>query len=146
MPILNIDEGDTLWLSYGYDSRIIDYVVINTETSVTSLGRFPNGTGDFEEMIPTQTSENIASSRGLINDEVFVYPNPAGHSFNVKTNQDLPCDIDLYTLDGRQMFTSKSMDGQETITIDSSTLAEGIYLVQVGFGTERITKRIMITH
>jgi hypothetical protein len=141
----SIEAGDTLWLSYG-PTQIIDSIVVGEQQGVTSIGRYPNGTGTFQEMIATQGMTNEVLDRDLVAADIFIYPNPASLSFTVKTNQDASCEIELFTMDGRNLMSSLTLEGNSTQVIDSSALAEGLYLLNVTYNNERITKRIIITH
>lgn len=138
-------DVDSIWISY-LGGSVIDSVIVPKQYGLTSVGRFPNGSGDFQELVPTIGLENIDSERSLVSADVFVYPNPAGQSFAIKTNQDNSCELAVYSMDGRNIMPSVTMEGNSTKVIDSSNWAEGIYILSVAIEEERITKRLMITH
>jgi len=140
-----LEEGDTLWISDGLEN-VIDFVIVQEQTAVTSYSRYPNGTGYFREMIASPRESNELLDRRILNDEVFIYPNPSNGVFNIKTNQEFDCSVDVYGMDGRKVMPQQTLEGWGSISIDSSDLVDGIYLVHVGYNGQSTTKRIIITH
>jgi spore coat protein CotH len=139
------DSGDSLWLSYG-NGTVIDSIVLGQQYNATSFGRYPNGTGNFVEMVPSPLELNGDQVFAIVSDDVFIFPNPTSNAFNIKTNKDVDYIIDLYTIHGRKVMGTRTLEGNGQITIDSSNLANGIYLVHVSYNEESATKKIMITH
>lgn len=139
------DSGDSLWLSYS-NGTVIDSIVLGQQYNTTSFGRYPNGTGGFVEMVPSPLEFNGDQIFAIVSDEVFIFPNPTSDAFNIKTNKDVDYNIDLYSIHGRKIMESRTLEGNGQITIDSSNLANGIYLVHVSYNEESTTKKIMITH
>ncbi|MFT6281636.1 MAG: spore coat protein CotH [Salibacteraceae bacterium] len=138
-------SGDSLWLSYG-NGTVIDSIVLGQQYNATSFGRYPNGTGNFVEMVPSPLELNGDQVFAIVSDDVFIFPNPTSNAFNIKTNKDLDYTIDLYSIHGRKVMGTRTLEGNGQITIDSSKLANGIYLVYVSYNEESATKKIMITH
>ncbi|NRA11313.1 MAG: T9SS type A sorting domain-containing protein [Crocinitomicaceae bacterium] len=134
-----------MWLSYN-NGTVIDSIVLGQQFNATSFGRYPNGTGDFVEMVPSPLEYNGDQIFALVTDEVFIFPNPTSGAFNIKTNRDVDYNIDLYSILGRKVMESRTLEGNSQISIDSSQLADGIYLVHVSYNGESTTKKIMITH
>jgi spore coat protein CotH len=139
------DSGDSLWLSYG-NGTVIDSIVLGQQYNATSFGRYPNGTGNFVEMVPSPLELNGDQVFAIVSDDVFIFPNPTSNAFNIKTNKDVDYTVDLYTIHGRKVMGTRTLEGNGQITIDSSNLANGIYLVHVSYNEESATKKIMITH
>ena len=94
-------NGEELILSYA-DGSVVDSITYSVQYPLISLGRFPNGTGDFVSMSPTYGGENVQSESPLLNNELFIYPNPANQSFNIKTKLTAPVYIEIITLDGKK--------------------------------------------
>ncbi|MFT6983247.1 MAG: hypothetical protein ACJAUD_002019, partial [Crocinitomicaceae bacterium] len=138
-------SGDSLWLSYG-NGTVIDSIVLGQQYNATSFGRYPNGTGNFVEMVPSPLELNGDQVFAIVSDDVFIFPNPTSNAFNIKTNKDLDYTVDLYSIHGRKVMGTRTLEGNGQITIDSSKLANGIYLVYVSYNEESATKKIMITH
>ena len=138
-------EGDSLWISYS-DGSIIDSVYFGEQQTISSFGRYPNGTGSFVEMLPTFGKENDGVDASVLLEDVFVYPNPADGELNVRINQSESCEIAIYTLDGRMAAPKQKSVGGETIAINTFSFSRGIYLLHVSYGSENTIKKIMITH
>lgn len=141
-----LEFGDTIWISNGTIGGLINWVIIGEQNGVTSYARFPNGSGDFQEMIATPMMENVQYERALLDDAVFIFPNPSNGAFSVKTNQEYVCYVDVYSVHGRKVIPTKTLEGNSMITIEAGDLADGIYLVHVSFNGENSIKKIMITH
>lgn len=137
-------EADSLWLSYA-DGSIIDSIFFEDQYEVTSFGRYPNGTGAFREMLPTYAALNDLSDAALLNDDVFIFPNPATTSFDIKLNIDEKATINIYTVDGRRVVSDMTSEGKEVLNVDSSQFTSGIYLAHFAFDNNEIIKKIIIT-
>ena len=141
-----LEVGDTLWISSGLDGTVIDSIIVGGQNGVTSYSRYPNGNGDFIEMIASPMETNKQYARALLDDAVFIFPNPSNGAFSVKTNQEFVCSVDLYSINGRKVLPSQTLEGNSMITIEAGDLAEGIYLVHVSYNGESSMKKVMITH
>lgn len=137
-------EGDTLWISY-IDGTVIDSVVLGVQQNISSFGRYPNGTGNFMEMLPTIADENRADAVSVLSDPVFVYPNPANTEIYIRINTSETSDVSLYTLDGRLVTQLLAVEGNSTSVVDVSSFSTGIYLLQAVIGSENYIKKLMIT-
>lgn len=137
-------EADSLWLSYA-DGSIIDSVIFDNQYEATSFGRYPNGIGDFREMLPTFDSFNNLIDAALLNDDVFIFPNPAVNSFDIKIKIDEPAKINIYTVDGRSLIYDLLIEGSQVLNIDSRQFTSGIYLAHFLFENREIMKKIIIT-
>ncbi|MDA3929840.1 MAG: glycoside hydrolase family 9 protein [Prolixibacteraceae bacterium] len=76
--------------------------------------------------------------------EINIYPNPAKQFINIDFGTNIgEGEIQLLTVDGKTIIQKKSSDlTPETINI--STLQRGAYLVKVKFGTQTISKKVII--
>ena len=97
-------------------------------------------------MVPSPLELNGDQVFAIVSDGVFIFPNPTSNTFNIKTNKDVDYTVDLYSIHGRKVMGTRTLEGNGQITIDSSNLANGIYLVHVSYNEESATKKIMITH
>lgn len=136
--------GDSLWLSYA-DGTVVDSLIFSEQYDISTIGRYPNGTGDFIEMLPTYDSRNEQSYGALLNDDVFLYPNPASDMFYLKMNLDSDVQINIHTTDGRKIIPELITSGGGLITVDSSQLSNGIYLVHLVYDDKELTKKVIIT-
>ena len=136
-------ERDSLWMSYS-DGSIIDSINFSNQHPAISYGRYPNGVGDFIEMIPTYESFNIESDEALLNDDIFIFPNPAVNSFDIKINLDAESIINIYTIDGRILISDMHTLGIDVLKIDSSNFKSGVYFVSCEFRDIELVKKIII--
>ena len=136
-------ERDSLWMSYS-DGSIIDSINFSNQHPAISYGRYPNGVGDFIEMIPTYESFNIESDEALLNDDIFIFPNPAVNSFDIKINFDEESIINIYTIDGRILMSDMHTLGIDVLKIDSSNFKSGVYFVSCEFRDVELVKKIII--
>ena len=63
----------------GSDFEIIDKIEFGNQSSDTSYGRLPNGTGDFVSLLPSPGAPNLITSTqetAIQNNRIEVYPNP----------------------------------------------------------------------
>lgn len=137
-------EVDSIWLSYA-DGSVVDSVFFQNQYEVTSFGRYPNGTGSFREMMPTYAALNVLSDAALLNDEVFIFPNPAVNSFDIKVNVEEETTINIYTVDGRRVVSNLISAGGEVLTVDSSQFTSGVYLAHFEFDNSETIQKIIIT-
>ena len=136
-------ERDSLWMSYS-DGSIIDSINFSNQHPAISYGRYPNGVGDFIEMMPTYESFNIESDEALLNDDIFIFPNPAVNSFDIKINFDEESIINIYTIDGRILMSDMHTLGIDVLKIDSSNFKSGVYFVSCEFRDVELVKKIII--
>lgn len=136
-------SGETIYLVNSI-SEIIDSVEYSNQTTDISTGRFPNGTGNFQEMNPTFNIQNSVSTVGLddfFNDKAIVniYPNPATSSFNIElssaTSEDL--DIQVYDIHSKLIYSDVLSN---RITVNILGWSKGLYFVKVG----GIVKKLII--
>ena len=130
-------------MSYS-DGSIIDSINFSNQHPAISYGRYPNGVGDFIEMIPTYESFNIESDEALLNDDIFIFPNPAVNSFDIKINFDEESIINIYTIDGRILMSDMHTLGIDVLKIDSSNFKSGVYFVSCEFRDVELVKKIII--
>ncbi|MDG2440467.1 MAG: T9SS type A sorting domain-containing protein, partial [Crocinitomicaceae bacterium] len=113
----------------------------------SSIGRFPNGSGDFTEMRPTFHEKNTDPADGnYLTEQLFVYPNPANNSINVRYNGLEDGVIYIYSLDGRSIVAQASINAESVLTINTSSFEDGFYMVKTVFENAQLTQKIVITH
>jgi len=137
---LSINVGDTLVLQYS-GGTLIDEVVILSHSFETSHARFPNGTGNFTELRPTPSATNIEEQEALLNDELFIYPNPAETTVNLRLNK-IAGTIQFLSYDGRVVLDQWCDVGVNVIPLNS--FSAGAYLVRLTTEDEIITKHVLI--
>lgn len=134
-------NGETIFLSD--DSGIlIDQISYAGQSEDMSYARFPNGTGNFQDMIPTFNSINIDVS-GIGEFEPLIhltaYPNPAQSHVTIQLNHTANVfkTIVIYNTLGQTIAQIKI---QGTYELDVSDWAKGLYVIQSG----RTTKKLII--
>jgi hypothetical protein len=114
--------------------------------SATANDNWASGWTNFD---PNSTDystplQGIRNSENTIN--ANIYPNPANDEFNVRVDINAVSDVKISLIDltGKLVISSvtKEVSGLNTITINTSTLASGIYFVEVetneGIATQKI--------
>lgn len=135
-----VQPGDTLVLQYP-NGTVVDEIYISSGSSETSLARYPNGAGNFTELRPTPGAENRNDSDALLDEVLFVYPNPAASSINVRLNHQAAW-LQLWTNDGRLVFEQWGELGVNTIQLTGIT--DGSYLMTAQNDNYLETKHILI--
>ena len=138
-------DGDSLWLSYG-NGTVLDSVEFSVQYAVVSYGRFPNGTGNFQELYPTFNDKNVISNEPVVSEEIFIYPNPAQDVVNIKLNNIESAEIQIFSMDGRIVQAPILTNGEGLITIDISQFSGGVYHVHAVFDDQEITKKLIISN
>ncbi|MDX1351185.1 MAG: T9SS type A sorting domain-containing protein [Putridiphycobacter sp.] len=106
-----------------------------------SYARFPNGTGNFQEMFPTFNSVNIDVTglneldTGSI--QLTVYPNPANDFVNITlTNVNGSAqEVKIYNAIGKQVANFYMVDSYQ---FEVSTLSKGIYFIAIDLATKKL--------
>ena len=138
--------GDSLFLS-NTDGTLIEAMYYPEMEQTSSIGRFPNGSGDFTEMRPTFHEKNTDPADGnYLTEQLFVYPNPANNSINVRYNGLEDGVIYFYSLDGRSIVAQASINAESVLTINTSSFEDGFYMVKTVFENAQLTQKIVITH
>lgn len=123
-------DGEEIIFSDGA-GHVVDQVVFQTQESNISLGRLPNGNGDFSAMLPTFGSMNqqalSVSKSPVIETELFVYPNPATDQINIHIQGQIPLVMAVYNAFGHLVIKEEF-----TSNLDVSQLVSGLYVLQVG--------------
>lgn len=124
-------------------STILDHIRFGVQATDVSVGRIPNGTGNFQRMITTFNAENIGTTsiEPTIQAPSFVLaPNPTSDLFSIRftemTSQSR--DLVIYDLRGKVVYRDSLL--QDT-TIDSSHWPTGIYVVKVDNTVKKLSVR-----
>ena len=126
---LNAD-GEELYL-VNPSGEIVDALSFTNQEDDISYGRFPNGTGDFENMTPTPlaTNSEVASVEFLAQEKFSMYPNPANQLVTIKLSDVDTYMIEIYTVTGKKVYSKEFTDSSTQII--TNTLAAGTYFVRV---------------
>ncbi len=133
--------GSTLYLTNA-NLTVIDSIAFSTQLTDQTLGRYPNGTGNFQTLVPTFAANN--NSAVSVADDVFkvenewnVYPNPTEGQFTIDLSQlqwgAQP--LNIYNHCGQLIFSDLIKDKG---TYSTEGWTNGLYLIQVGNQTRRL--------
>lgn len=73
---------------------------------------------------------------------VDIYPNPSNHSLNIVASTSKINSISIFNLNGQEIFTSEANANQ--IRINTSSLANGIYMIDIKTNDTSFRKKIII--
>ncbi|MEM1120834.1 MAG: lamin tail domain-containing protein [Bacteroidota bacterium] len=123
---------------------IIDIVSYVDQMTDVSHGRFPNGTGDFQDMRPTFNAENEGTTTSidapfLAATSLMAYPNPVAKSLFLEINEETPKEraVFIYNLNGTVVYQNSMTSNT---TIDVANWAAGMYIVRVEDAFLKIVK------
>lgn len=101
---------------------------------------------EFEAKEPIE--DNITE---IINNSLHAFPNPANSQINVTFKTVSPSNYSITAIDqiGREIFVSKSVEnafGNQSIQINTSDWAHGIFLLKIVINDNLYTKKLIINH
>ncbi|MDP8205596.1 MAG: aryl-sulfate sulfotransferase [Candidatus Electryonea clarkiae] len=137
-------SGETL-VFIAPDFAIIDDITLNDQAVDSSIGRYPNGTGDFTGMIPSFSAENTVDNSGISNTDdipdqfglMQSYPNPFNPTTTIsfKLDQSSEIRLSIHNVLGEYVTTliaGKQSKGQHQVVWDATNesgqmVSSGIY-------------------
>lgn len=139
------EQGEEIILSNG-SSIIYDRVSFGPQSGAVSMARWPNGSGDFMEQVPTPDSINLATNDGVVSQAVWAWPNPADDLIYVKSNIGAPLSIQMFDSFGRKVMEFDSLDDRADYDINTSSLNNGIYTIRTNYRDTHQTVKVVIQH
>ncbi len=134
-------SGESLFLSDA--SGIVDQVTFGAQNTDETYGRYPNGTGSFQAMVPTHSAQNSnVLNVSEINDEpaFTVYPNPVDDLLYIDFDASIDPQTQVKILNAQgQMILQKELSSNESI--DVSAWSQGMYFVVIGTKNVKIVVR-----
>jgi hypothetical protein len=132
------EDGDNIILSNGLTS-ILDNISFGNQTSDVSVGRCPDGVGNFALLqYPSYALSNCIvglQENSVRNADFMMYPNPASDHFNLNALDNTKQTIEITNALGQVVYTNKF---ENTITIPTSNWQSGLYLVKCNNTTKKI--------
>jgi hypothetical protein len=133
--------GSTLYFTNA-NLSVIDSIAFSTQLTDQTLGRYPNGTGNFQTLVPTFAANNnstvsVADDVLKVENEWNVYPNPTEGQFTIDLTQvQLGAQpLNIYNHCGQLIFSDLIKDKG---TYSTEGWTNGLYLIQVGNQTRRL--------
>jgi hypothetical protein len=100
---------------------------------------------DYANQFITNTTETVIAFAVSVPEPdkngIRYYPNPATDQFRMEFEQDIPKNIDIYSLDGRMVHTVEA--GERIVDMNLSFLRPGIYFVKMAEFSEAIRIQIL---
>ena len=90
---------------------------------------------------------NITSvSTPIIKTDITIYPNPAHQILNIDFGDTYKnatqVTLKLFTVEGKSIFTTADKN-RKNLSLDISTLANGIYFVEINLDDIKVTKKFV---
>ncbi len=125
------------------NATVINSVVQPEMEAQTTFGRYPNGTGAFQRMIPTFSSENSYTTISVEEEDEIqykckLYPNPVKDELFIQIDSDKNLTMKVYDLSG-QLIQTETFKGNFSISV--TDWKSGFYLIR--FPELAITKKVI---
>jgi len=133
------DEEVTLSATANDDYEFVDWTNEADEV-VSENAEFSYTTTDENVTLTAEFNSEATTIHPTLKDNVEIYPNPTKGKLFVKVEK-AEGTISIHSLTGN-LITEKAIN-EEEVTIDLSGLANGIYLIEIQVGEERITKKLI---
>lgn len=138
-------SGGSLYLKNAL-ATTVDSINYGTQDFVTSLGRYPNGTGPFVEMLPSFNTFNKLGADPILTSDVFLFPNPADTEIHLKKLIDSSVDLEVISATGQVIVARRAPDGIGLSTLNTEQFAPGLYFFRMVYEDTTVTRKIIITH
>ncbi len=143
LPSENMDEPN----SHGFV-----YYKIKPKSGYTVGDIIPNAVDiyfDFNPAVVTNTFETefvaTLSVSDLSLNQFQIYPNPAREIVNIKFNNgNDDINLNIYDIFGKLVLNNRGELQNNTIQIDVSLLTSGVYFLEFGNNTDKVTKKLII--
>ena len=105
---------------------------------------FNTGLPGSQGSISVPITANVVTSLGEITWEqsISIFPNPVNNQLNINSSYSGKLDVKLYNLLGQPTAVDQ-INSNGNIQINTTELPEGVYLLELTNGNERILKKIM---
>ena len=100
----------------------------------------------FQELEPTFNAINEASDLSVLNDDIFIYPNPAQGFFNIKINAAYNVTYRMLSIDGKVVIENNTHSGIGLISVPTTSFQNGIYFLFFQYNNQELTKKIIISN
>ncbi len=142
-------EGETVYLMNNI-GEIADAVTYQQQQQSMGYARNPNGTGPFVIQMQTFNANNtlnVSVNENEVQATAEAFPNPFRGNLTISYNQISADDasIELLDLSGRSVFleNGRTLNGSGSITLETSDLAIGSYILKIRTSEGLITKHLI---
>lgn len=149
-------SGEVVALSDN-NANLIDFIDFGQQKSDTTTGRYPNGTGDFMEMLPTFGAENngdITAVSEIIPSAIDVqlnqnYPNPFRDetTINFSIGQTAAVNLNIYDVYGKlvKVLVSEQLStGEYSYKWQAENVPAGVYICLLSVDNQIQLKKVAI--
>ena len=78
-------------------------------------------------------------------EEIEVYPNPAGNSLSIRLSRNREIEIHLVNLTGERFSVGIAKSSAAFYSLDMSALASGVYVLEINFlSANKISRKIIV--
>lgn len=150
-------SGESLVLS-DPDLNLLDQIDFGPQKADTSTGRYPNGTGEFGEMLPTFEAENNSLITGLnsypeLASEKFTleqnFPNPFSEMTSIRFNLVKGDEVNLKIINMlgetvQVLVSEKLPSGEYMYQWNADGVSPGIYFYSMTVGNQVQVKKMVV--
>lgn len=133
---------------------VIDSLSFGPQILNVSFGRYPNGSGSWQEMPPTPGAANL-SQTGVRDEAVYtlisfsVYPNPFNPKATIRFEISKQAHVRLQVFNSLGQKVADLVDerlspGAYQRAFDASRLASGVYFCRLHTGEHYVTKKLLL--
>ncbi len=111
------------------ENKLIDGIEFGPQVTDQAFGRYPNGTGEFQDLDASPASANVSTTStadNIDNQGIRVYPNPFNQAINIVTNFPRELDLMMYNQLGELVYKTQI---KEHSTLQAHELQPGIYFI-----------------
>jgi spore coat protein CotH len=140
-----LSAGESLYLSYA-NGTIIDSVVFGAQRQDISYGRYPNGTGEFQEMGSSIGASNyvIDETEPIENGTFEFYPNPATDVIYITVGSEQDYTLDVITADGKQVAQASLVGTDNYSTFYTTGMPAGLYFLVLSNSSSTKTQKLIL--
>lgn len=118
---------------------------------IMGYGRF-NSAGDTRTSVWSAVGEieffeplSLSVDETGLKDEILLYPVPVKDMLYIKNLDNTIKTIQLYSINGRKLLERKVTNSSQEISLDLSSLVNGIYIVDFYNGTNSVSRKIVVS-
>ncbi len=131
-------NNETVIFSQGDGDHTADYIIEGVDIQKYT------GTIKFHDFKIGSTITTGVTETAAIDASLKVYPNPASGALNVSFQSEAGAEVTLSDVVGNKVFSTTSTIGENKITMNTSSLSSGIYVLSVATENGRVARKVAI--